>query len=718
MKIRREWFEDLVFGGEASRRWTQDSPVLPDVWLEYAAELDSDPFKRVDLLLTPHRDASAPELAKSLRSSLSKERQRSEWWEWHGGAEQHSAGVAYNQASVAGRFTFPELVRVVLPLSQWWRDVIPGKEDDLAAFLQSPGVHNQVLAELNRLSQEPEAPRRSSRASTVQPSKQRIAISKDLIWMIRIVGTLLLCTVAEPDDEEIGDGETGEGEVHKDIRDQHADDHAIARSRQHRGASPEKQRFLTLSTAYEQIFDAFLWLISGMEAPASEGPAMLYTVTRNRPVTVSVFRSVLAVKADAAQRLFEIDTRNIAWAVIDSGIDARHSAFRRRTAGAAASKPFKVSKKGTRWENQTTVAATYDFSRIRILLDPESSPHERELSAPAAQSGRSSVVRRADAPSLVEPTSAQPITPDSLVRSAQDLTARIEDGRAIDWAELAPLLVVPHDSSYTPPIHDHGTHVAGILGAEWRRDDDPEKWPLTSTSAISGMCPGLTLYDMRVLDQEGRGDEFTVMAALQFIRHINANRDQPAINGANISLSLKHDVANYACGRTPVCEECERLVASGVVVVAAAGNDGYQRVSTPMGESEGYRSISISDPGNAEGVITVGATHRHAPHTYGVSYFSSRGPTGDGRLKPDLVAPGEKITAPVPGDSLDTKDGTSMAAPHVSGAAVIVMARHRELLGNPTRVKQVLCGTATDLGRERYFQGAGMIDVLRALQSL
>jgi subtilisin family serine protease len=131
-----------------------------------------------------------------------------------------------------------------------------------------------------------------------------------------------------------------------------------------------------------------------------------------------------------------------------------------------------------------------------------------------------------------------------------------------------------------------------------------------------------------------------------------------------------------------------------------------------------YSSRSITDPGNADQVITVGATHRYRPHMYGVSYFSSRGPTGDGRLKPDLVAPGEKITAPLPNRSYGVKDGTSMAAPHVSGAAALLMARHNELVGRPARVKQVLCSTATDLGRERYFQGAGMLDILRALQSI
>src|SRR3712207_9368856 len=66
-----------------------------------------------------------------------------------------------------------------------------------------------------------------------------------------------------------------------------------------------------------------------------------------------------------------------------------------------------------------------------------------------------------------------------------------------------------------------------------------------------------------------------------------------------------------------------------------------------------FRStMTINDPGNAALAITVGATHRDMPHTYGVSYFSSKGPTGDGRLKPDLVAPGERITSCAAGKAL------------------------------------------------------------------
>lgn len=235
---------------------------------------------------------------------------------------------------------------------------------------------------------------------------------------------------------------------------------------------------------------------------------------------------------------------------------------------------------------------------------------------------------------------------------------------------------------------------------------------------MQGVCPAIHLYDLRVLDESGQGDEFSILAGLQFVRWLNANGRRPIVQGANISVAIPHDVANYACGRTPVCQAAERVHDSGVMVVAAAGNEGYVQYLTTKGATDAYQNISITDPGNAEAVLTVGATHRRRPHTYGVSYFSSRGPTGDGRVKPDLVAPGEKIQAPVPDIGSDTMDGTSMAAPFVSGAAALIMSRHPEFIGDPARIRQVLCDTATDLGRERYFQGAGLVDVCRALQSI
>jgi subtilisin family serine protease len=139
--------------------------------------------------------------------------------------------------------------------------------------------------------------------------------------------------------------------------------------------------------------------------------------------------------------------------------------------------------------------------------------------------------------------------------------------------------------------------------------------------------------------------------------------------------------------------------------------------------------VTINDPGNAELAITVGSTHREMPHVYGVSYFSSKGPTGDGRMKPDVVAPGEKILSAATGKLLMDRaegkpceyvedSGTSMAAPHVSGVIAAFLSVRREFIGEPERVKQIFLGAATDLKRERSFQGAGLIDLMRAIQSV
>jgi len=178
-----------------------------------------------------------------------------------------------------------------------------------------------------------------------------------------------------------------------------------------------------------------------------------------------------------------------------------------------------------------------------------------------------------------------------------------------------------------------------------------------------------------------------------------------------------------------------------VVVVTAAGNTGYGLVATMARVSNMTLSNSINDPGNAELAITVGATHRDAPYRYGVSYFSSRGPTGDGRLKPDLVAPGENITSCATGRRLAqaltsegstvsptnlananayyiNDSGTSMAAPHVSGAIAAFLSIRREFIGRPLDVKRIFSNTATSLGRERYFEGHGLLDLMRAIQSV
>ncbi|HEX9669237.1 MAG TPA: S8 family serine peptidase [Thermoanaerobaculia bacterium] len=650
-QLSRELLEQLMLGTGRVRRFTQDTPVLPDVWLAYAKGADDptrrtgagageDPFPAVKLLLTPYRENFTGDVRTALKRRLDAERARREWRRF-GHDPKAAPRLVYNQSTVAATLYFEDLVRVVLPMTDWWARLV--RSLDFSRLQLAPV--RKGLAEAVR---DPEHP----------PLLDERRLPPDLLWMVRVVGALALVHRGEPLPERFG----ARGGV--------------------AGATPAD---------WGKLVAAVADLVRGLDPGPPE--ARIYSVNLNREASPTVARSVLAVKADAARRLFDISCRGLAWAVIDSGIDATHPAFRQRQEGKPYKTPFPAEKRVA--TNRTRVIETYDFSQIDLLLDPDTPERPEALEK------------------LIEKS---PKEAAALEKQLEELNGALAGGRSIDWKLIAPLLRVRHQAGqYRPPRNDHGTHVAGILAGDWRKGESSG----ALEDDLTGVCPDLRLYDLRVLDDEGRGDEFAVMAALQFVRYLNSTNDYTAVHGVNLSLSIPHDVSNYACGRTPVCDEAERVVSSGVVVVAAAGNQGYRRYSTPDGVSvDMYNTISITDPANAELVITVGATHRYRPHTYGVSYFSSRGPTGDGRCKPDLVAPGEKITGPLPGELFGLKDGTSMAAPHVSGAAALLMARHNELVGRPARIKQILCATATDLGRERYFQGAGMLDVLRSLQSV
>jgi subtilisin family serine protease len=306
----------------------------------------------------------------------------------------------------------------------------------------------------------------------------------------------------------------------------------------------------------------------------------------------------------------------------------------------------------------------------------------------------------------------------------------------------------------------HGTHVAGIIAGEMSEassDEDEEQEILAYTrqrdengdityqrqplTSISGMAPRCKILSLKVLNDEGVGETSSLIAAIAKIQKINGHGRRLLVHGVNLSLGYQFDPEWFACGQSPLCVEVDRLVRSGVVVVVAAGNSGYGRVLTEFyGKQPAGLDMTIDDPGNAEMAITVGATHRDMPHVYGVSYFSSKGPTGDGRVKPDIVAPGEKILSCAAGDAREDikseimkqmkkpgetvqcdyleESGTSMATPHVSGVIAAFLSVRREFIGQPERVKEIFLSTATDLKRERYFQGHGLIDLMRAIQSV
>jgi len=297
----------------------------------------------------------------------------------------------------------------------------------------------------------------------------------------------------------------------------------------------------------------------------------------------------------------------------------------------------------------------------------------------------------------------------------------------------------------------HGTHVAGILAGEaasgtaptgekvevrfaTRLRDESGKVLLKvePLAAISGVAPRCRILSLKVLDKTGVGRASSLIAAIAAIQEINGYGRRLLIQGVNISVGYEFDPEWFACGQSPLCVEVDRLVRSGVVVVVAAGNTGYGYIQAKSNTAASLAGLdlTINDPGNASLAITVGSTHRDMPHVYGVSYFSSKGPTGDGRLKPDLVAPGEKIISCAAGtkrnvlkasnnDAEYVEDsGTSMAAPHVSGAIAAFLSIRQEFIGRPEEVKQIFLSTATDLKRERYFQGHGLVDLMRAIQSV
>lgn len=286
--------------------------------------------------------------------------------------------------------------------------------------------------------------------------------------------------------------------------------------------------------------------------------------------------------------------------------------------------------------------------------------------------------------------------------------------------------------------YGHGTHVAGIIAGHLEETEanppvgivrERDATGVITYKAQKGLgtaisiAPECKLVSYKVLDQNGEGPVSNVIAAIEKIQEINGYGRQIIIHGVNLSVGYDFEAEWFACGQSPVCVEVDRLVKAGVNVVIAAGNTG-----------RGF-ALTINDPGNAELAITVGSTHRDSPHRYGVSYFSSKGPTGDGRRKPDLLAPGERILSCGAGPDLTTfktkagldaqqgafyieRSGTSMAAPHVSGIIAGLLSVRNEFIGQPEEVKRVLLENAIDLGRDASFQGRGVVDMMRAIQAI
>src|SRR4030095_12337035 len=275
--------------------------------------------------------------------------------------------------------------------------------------------------------------------------------------------------------------------------------------------------------------------------------------------------------------------------------------------------------------------------------------------------------------------------------------------------------------------YGHGTHVAGLAAGNGR----------IANAKYLGIAPKANLINLRVLNSEGIGSTSSVLDALDWIA---TNRTVFNIRVVNMSLGTPA-IDSYRTD--PICRAVRRLVDSGLVVFAAAGNNGKE----PNGNKV-YGGIH--SPGNEPSAITVGAANSFATNDRGddgVASYSSRGPTRsftvdedgvrkyDNIVKPDLVAPGNRlISAEAVNNLLVTENpsldagvssvasrkmmylsGSSMATPVAAGAAALLLQANPTL--TPNLVKALLMYTAQPLaGYNTFEQGAGELNIAGAVQ--
>jgi len=268
-------------------------------------------------------------------------------------------------------------------------------------------------------------------------------------------------------------------------------------------------------------------------------------------------------------------------------------------------------------------------------------------------------------------------------------------GRIVGFKDFIKQKKKPYDDN------GHGTHVAGDIGSNGSQSSFLYRGPASEASLVG----------IKVLDKMGSGLLSTVIEGIQWCID---NKETLGIRILNISLG---STATESYTDDPVCQAVDKAWSNGIVVCVAAGNEGPQ-------------STTISSPGISPHVITVGAVddkNTVALNDDQVAEFSSRGPTIDGLIKPDLLAPGVNIISlRSPCSKIDKQSkesriatwylalsGTSMATPVCSGVVAQMLQSDGSL--TPDQVKKRLIETSKTLaGLDPNIQGAGVIDAIRA----
>ncbi|MDA0168626.1 S8 family serine peptidase [Solirubrobacter taibaiensis] len=235
----------------------------------------------------------------------------------------------------------------------------------------------------------------------------------------------------------------------------------------------------------------------------------------------------------------------------------------------------------------------------------------------------------------------------------------------------------------------HGSLVAGLLAGTGKSGPEGR-----------GVAPEAKLVGIKVVDSNAQSSLSKIAQGIEWaVQH----RAEYSIDVINLSIG---DPVGCGGGVDVASQAVDAATAAGIVVVAAAGN-------------AGPGPCSIKAPGSAASALTVGAVADPGAGGVSLAWFSSRGPTADGRVKPDVVAPGVNVRMAVPWSAEPVaQSGTSAAAPIVAGAALLLLQSDPTL--TPAQVKAAFTRTAVDLGapgRDSDY-GFGRLDFYAALRGV
>ena len=324
--IPRALVEFILLGPTDDRRQLQDSPILGDVWIAFAEH----PAGSIDLLITPHRTQPAGRVAAKIAGRI----------------EREDSDVAYLQAVVAARLRFEEVLRVVVPMTEWWHEERNQKkletytrdQTDRAGDSQ-PGILSVKTIEVS-IARVLEA----AKAWHTRRHSGQMQYADPLDRYATLAGLILWAKAASSK----GKKKTNETAPSID-------------------RISEILRMVTAKGVTKPLANLFEEIL----ASPLDSESLVWQISLNRSATPALTRSVPAVKADAARSLFRVDCSEIGWAVLDSGIEGDHAAF--RDASGAKSR----------------VKRSFDFSQFRKVLSlSNSNPKIREKHWKSCSSGR------------------------------------------------------------------------------------------------------------------------------------------------------------------------------------------------------------------------------------------------------------------------------------------------------------------------------------------